>query len=396
MSKVSIFTAGFGGPIDPDQWTYTTGVERTPGRFGVRIPATPTVPRLSSVDTWDCTDSGVYAAVTPAAWAHGQDPPRSSMQVTFDATSWARMSVIGADVVCQISDGGVVTTVYGGGGSILSTCPWAGVRGCWCHDNQPPRPTIPCRKFWRITESNGVFHFWTSDNVAIWTELGTGGGHTWNASNLLVEFECAGTEVPVAYMYVDAVNQEPPTRGAHTQPTKRPVVPVWNWQLMAGRSINPRDWLMISPLPGARSRKMSVKLSDPGSAEFSLNGLHYDASLVEETRSDLLVSRDGVNLFRGRIAPSTDELDGTTHSCAFTAWDYREMLRSRKLLYLGDTILTYAATTPREQEEIGWLLIDACQTPKANGTLGIIRGTGQTTGRERRHARSRRDLLPGK
>lgn len=151
----------------------------------------------------------------------------------------------------------------------------------------------------------------------------------------------------------------------------------WEMVLLYGGLVSPSTWGEQSDLTGATNRRVKFMLRGSHSAEFSINGLHPEAVLVEELTSDVLVRRNGVSLLRARIGPTDDALDGTSHLVNVKAFDYRELLK-RRILYAGDAALTYASSTARDQEDIGWQLIAATQG-RINGNLGITRGTSQST-----------------
>lgn len=149
--------------------------------------------------------------------------------------------------------------------------------------------------------------------------------------------------------------------------------------LAGGNTSVAKDWTVVSDLQGISDLNLSVNLNDSDKLTFSMNGLHPDAKLVHELLSDVLVRRNGINLFRGRVGPSSDSLDGSKHSVSYTCFSYREVLK-RRLIYATDTVLTYAQTTLRDLEDIGWNLITTTQTRSGrSGNLGITRA-GISTG----------------
>lgn len=125
----------------------------------------------------------------------------------------------------------------------------------------------------------------------------------------------------------------------------------------------------------ARDRRVTWRLDDPCDASFTLSGRDPAAGEVVELGSDLLVYRDGSLVFRGRVGPSSDEIDTEAHKCQFSAVDYRGVLDRRIAL----AALTW---TGIDQSTIGWELVEHAQDEGtyAGSDLGITRGVGQTTG----------------
>lgn len=152
------------------------------------------------------------------------------------------------------------------------------------------------------------------------------------------------------------------------------------WQFVGGPATGGRT---VS-LAAAKNRKLTVRLSSPSEASFDIDGTHPDASLITELQSDLhvLFTPDAPGAataiaYRGRIGPSTDQLDATAHTTSFSSLDYRELLRRRRL-YAADTAVT-AGYSAIDQGTIAWNLIQTTQG-HPGGNLGISRGVGAVTG----------------
>jgi hypothetical protein len=102
-------------------------------------------------------------------------------------------------------------------------------------------------------------------------------------------------------------------------------------------------------------------------------GVEVDS--INEIATDYLVYRNEEFLFRGRIHYGQDNLGQKKHTVNFSAIDYRGLL-DRRIIWND---LTY---TNIDQSQIAWNLIAHSQT-RPGGTLGITRGSGQSTGRLR-------------
>jgi microcystin-dependent protein len=140
----------------------------------------------------------------------------------------------------------------------------------------------------------------------------------------------------------------------------------------------------LGELASARSRTVQFAVDGAATATFTLPGTHPDAKLVAELASDLLVYRNGVKLFRGRVGTSSDTLTADTHTVAFSAVDYRGML-DRRILW-SDSPLSFRSV---DQGQIAWAMIADTQR-RPGGNFGIVQGAGTVTGVARD-----RDYTPG-
>jgi hypothetical protein len=122
-------------------------------------------------------------------------------------------------------------------------------------------------------------------------------------------------------------------------------------------------------LPHATARSLKLRLTGSSEASFTVDGTTDDAAAVQELVSDLWVMRNGFTLFRGRVGPSSDDLNGTSHTCQFTVGDYRALLQ-RRLLFDGD-LLTYTNNRP---QDIAVNLLFTTQN-NAGGNLNITVGS---------------------
>lgn len=130
----------------------------------------------------------------------------------------------------------------------------------------------------------------------------------------------------------------------------------------------------LGELTDAKERKVTWRLLAPGEAEFHINGFSDQATFVEELINDVVVYRDHVPVFRGRIVVSGDSLDADSHDVEVHVTDYRGLL-ARRTIWPAST-LTYTAV---DQAAIAWDLISDTQGT-TGGNLGITQGIGTTTG----------------
>ena len=158
-----------------------------------------------------------------------------------------------------------------------------------------------------------------------------------------------------------------------------PVPPTWSFQL-----VRPTGEY-VGALTAATSRKLSFFVDQAATAAFTMPGEHPQTAQIAELSVDVFASRDGVALFRGRVANSSDQLNADTLTSTFAALDYRGML-GRRILWQGVTRSFRGA----DQADIAWQMIADTQA-LAGGSLGITRGAAAATGVLRD-----RDYDPGK
>lgn len=144
-------------------------------------------------------------------------------------------------------------------------------------------------------------------------------------------------------------------------------------------------------LPLARNRRVTWRRVGRSEASFEIDGLEPGAAGIDELITDLWVIRYGApgigrTLFRGRIGPTADNLDGSGHAVTVSAGDYRAVL-DRRQFWEGGTL----SFLNQDQALLAWNIVQHTQLQTAGG-LGIVRGTGQTTGQ----VRVRNDYPPGK
>jgi hypothetical protein len=124
----------------------------------------------------------------------------------------------------------------------------------------------------------------------------------------------------------------------------------------------------------AQSRTLILR-AGPGNfheASVNIDGRSLAAVSFTELQNDMVVLYGTQLMFVGRIAPTQDDLDAAAHRVQVTALDYRELLRRR-------AIYTAANFTAVDQSLIALTLINTAQG-LSGGDLGIVAGTGATTG----------------
>jgi hypothetical protein len=142
-----------------------------------------------------------------------------------------------------------------------------------------------------------------------------------------------------------------------------------HWQHILTRPVS-AGGAAIAELTEARSRRLDFALDDDAKVSWTMPGRHSQTALIDELENDVVVARDGLALFRGRINASDDTGNANVHTCTFSAVDYRGLL-SRRIVWPTST-LTFAAV---DQSAIAARLINDSQ---ALGTLGITAAPAAT------------------
>lgn len=136
------------------------------------------------------------------------------------------------------------------------------------------------------------------------------------------------------------------------------------------------DWRIGAEreLTGATGRSLAFNLTDPSTASFQLFGSDPAAPTITELIDDLWVYRNGVNLYRGRIVDSSDDVGATVHTCSFQATDYRGVLGRRTIPPTGaGNSPTYQTIATKAQETIVWDDLIAVTQARPGGDLGITK-----------------------
>ncbi len=133
----------------------------------------------------------------------------------------------------------------------------------------------------------------------------------------------------------------------------------------------------LADLASASDRKITFRLTEPSTIEWSMRGVDPAATVVDELATDVVAYRNGVRVLRARVGASDDDIDTDTHKVKFSAVDYRGVLARRTLWRT-----TQQTFTAQDQAAIAWQLIVDTQALTA-GDLGISRGLGAVTGHNR-------------
>lgn len=131
---------------------------------------------------------------------------------------------------------------------------------------------------------------------------------------------------------------------------------------------------ILGEFPQAQSRTVTLR-AGPGNyheAQVNINGRDLAAAAFTELQNDMVVLWGTQVIFLGRIAPTQDDLDATSHRCTVGALGYQEVLRRR-------AVYTTASFTGVDQAAIAWQLIQTTQA-LSGGNLGIVQGAGSPTG----------------
>jgi hypothetical protein len=134
------------------------------------------------------------------------------------------------------------------------------------------------------------------------------------------------------------------------------------WQFVLGTLNGPE-----TDLTYALGRVVNLRLSEPSTAEFTIDGRTEQALNIRELVSTLTVYRNGEPLFYGIVGSTSDVIDANQHILNVTAVDFRARLER----LLIDTDTTY---TNQQIKDIAWNLIDTAQQ-KPGADLGITEGS---------------------
>lgn len=119
-------------------------------------------------------------------------------------------------------------------------------------------------------------------------------------------------------------------------------------------------------------RTVTWRLTDVSEATFTIDATLDEAQSIQGLISGLWVLRNGREVYRGLIGPTSDSCDGNTHTIQFSAANWRAILE-RRFINDHDT-LVYSNT---DVGQVAWNLINATQL-RPGGDLGIIQGNTTT------------------
>ncbi len=128
----------------------------------------------------------------------------------------------------------------------------------------------------------------------------------------------------------------------------------------------------ITTLPEAADRQFTLSVTEDATLSFTLDGRNPKARYVQPMFTDVVLYRDAVKVFRGRIVQANQSGDAANCKIQVSAVSYKALLKRRFFQnnghYTGDI------------EACAWLAINATQLTRPNSDLGITRGVNQSTG----------------
>ncbi|HEY7822002.1 MAG TPA: hypothetical protein VIG24_04175, partial [Acidimicrobiia bacterium] len=134
--------------------------------------------------------------------------------------------------------------------------------------------------------------------------------------------------------------------------------------------LGPAGGTPATDLTYARQRALDLRLDEPSTATFVIDGRSEQAATIAELATELSVYRDRELIFRGPIGATSDTITEDRHDITVTAVDYRGRLDRLTI----DADVTYTSQLDRD---IAWDLIVNAQA-KTGGNLGITRGPALT------------------
>ncbi len=137
----------------------------------------------------------------------------------------------------------------------------------------------------------------------------------------------------------------------------------WNveiWQPLGG---------IITQLPDAQNISLSMDVNEGHQFTFTMNGFNETAKHLRPMIVDVVVYRDSVKLFRGRLIQATPQGDANVQIVSCSAVDYKALLKRKVFVTSG----TYTA----DLETCAW---NAINTAQLRSSFGITRGVNQAVG----------------
>ncbi len=135
------------------------------------------------------------------------------------------------------------------------------------------------------------------------------------------------------------------------------------WQPLGG---------VITNLPDAQAKTLTYSLTDGHTFSFSMNGRNEKAKFLRPMIADVVVWREGVKIFRGRIIQANQSGDAAGCTINVSAVDYKALLKRR--------VFTQTGTYTGDLETCAWTAINTTQAVRTGANLGITRGVNQATG----------------
>ena len=145
------------------------------------------------------------------------------------------------------------------------------------------------------------------------------------------------------------------------------------------------DGTPVCGLRDARNRKLTIPLTGAPVFSWDTDGDSASAMAIGELTHDIIGTRDGTTMVRGRVGATRDSLDAKGHTTSWTAVGY-EAIFDRRITWPTSTL----SWTSTDQALIVKAMIDATQA-LTDGALGIDTSGLVATGRVRDYTRD-----PGK
>ncbi len=120
----------------------------------------------------------------------------------------------------------------------------------------------------------------------------------------------------------------------------------------------------------AKDLSLTMSAAEGASFSFSLDGNDPGAKYIFEMFTDVVVYRNNVKVYRGRIVSAPQSGDSTNCSISVSSVDYKSMLKRK--------FVTAATSASGTAESIAWSLINTAQG-RTNGNWAITRGVNQVT-----------------
>lgn len=134
--------------------------------------------------------------------------------------------------------------------------------------------------------------------------------------------------------------------------------------------VGPAGGTVDTELTFARNRQLDLRLREPSTVSFTIDGRSTQAAEISELASEVVVLRNRQQVFRGFVGATSETITPDRHDVNVTAVDYRGRLER----LIVDSNETYTSQLDRD---IAWDLIETAQA-KTGGNLQISRGVAAT------------------